>query len=224
MPAPIAWRTGVFFGLRVRDVDCACKLFRREALRGHPGRVGRGVLLGRAAHQAAGGRPDGRRGRRAALPADGRLADRRQADGHLPRRPGLLAPAPAHLGEPRAGPAARRADRRRPEPEASSPRSASARVGVERVDEVPEDVEARVDHGSRRSISRHRRPSSPSSPSPPSAPRPAWSRTVVGREDRAPRPGPPARARRTAGRRSRSSGRPRSRRGGRGTSPRRGPR
>ena len=47
--------------------------------RGHPRRVGRGVLLGRAADQAARRRADRRRGRRAALPADGRLADRRQA-------------------------------------------------------------------------------------------------------------------------------------------------
>ena len=49
----------IWFGLKVRDVDCACKLFRREALAGHRGRVRRGVLLGRAADQAPGRRADG---------------------------------------------------------------------------------------------------------------------------------------------------------------------
>ena len=40
--------------------------------RGRPGRIGRRVLLGRAAHQAARGRTHGRRGRRAPLSADRR--------------------------------------------------------------------------------------------------------------------------------------------------------
>ena len=72
----------LFFGLRVRDVDCACKLFRREALRGHPARVGRRVPVGRAAHQAARPRAADRRGRRAALPAHGRSGiGRRPAGG-----------------------------------------------------------------------------------------------------------------------------------------------
>ena len=43
----------VWFGLRVRDVDCACKLFRRTGAPGHPRGVGWRVLLGGAAHQAA---------------------------------------------------------------------------------------------------------------------------------------------------------------------------
>ena len=103
--------TGSSSGSRSRDVDCACKLFRREALEGVARRIGRRVLLGRAAHQAARRRPDGRRGRRAALPADRRLADRREAAGRLPRRARLLAPAPADVG--RTGARALRARRRR---------------------------------------------------------------------------------------------------------------
>ena len=62
--------------------------------RGHPRGVGRGVLLGRAAHQAAGGRAKRRRGRRPALLANGRLGHRRQALGHPAGRARLLA-APA---------------------------------------------------------------------------------------------------------------------------------
>ena len=66
----------IFFGLRVRDVDCACKLVPAPGARRAAGRVGRGVLLGRAADQAPGERPHRRRGGRAALPADRRLGDR----------------------------------------------------------------------------------------------------------------------------------------------------
>ena len=69
----------IFFGLTVTDVDCACKLFRREALERAAGRVRRRLLLGRDDHQAARRRPDRRRGRRPALPAHGGLGDRRQA-------------------------------------------------------------------------------------------------------------------------------------------------
>ena len=92
----------VFFGLRVTDVDCACKLFRRAALEGLRVEIGRRVLLRRTAHQAPGRRPDGRRGRRPALPEDRRLADRGQAAGHPPRRPRLLAAPAPHVGEPRS--------------------------------------------------------------------------------------------------------------------------
>ena len=54
-----------------------------------------------------------RRGRRAALPADGRLADRRQAAGRRPGRPRLLAAAAADVGQPRRR--ALPAERRRPD-------------------------------------------------------------------------------------------------------------
>src|SRR5665647_1076411 len=50
--------------------------------------VRRLLLLGGAAHQAAGRRSEPRRGGRAALPSDGRLAHRRQATGHPARGPG----------------------------------------------------------------------------------------------------------------------------------------
>ena len=66
----------IFFGLRVRDVDCACKLFRREALEGDPGRVGRRVLLGRAADQDAASAA-GRSPRSACRTTRGRRARRR---------------------------------------------------------------------------------------------------------------------------------------------------
>ena len=42
----------IFFGLKVRDVDCACKLFTRRGPGGRVGRVRRRVLLRRAADQA----------------------------------------------------------------------------------------------------------------------------------------------------------------------------
>ena len=53
----------IFFGLRVRDVDCACKLFRREALEGVRVGIGRGLLLGGAAGQDRGAGALDRRGR-----------------------------------------------------------------------------------------------------------------------------------------------------------------
>ena len=66
----------IFFGLRVRDVDCACKLFRREALEGvrveSGGAFFSAELLVKIAEQ---GRSD-RRGRRPALPADRRARRR----------------------------------------------------------------------------------------------------------------------------------------------------
>ena len=74
--------------------------------RGRAGRVRRRVLLGRAADQGPGRRTVRRAGRDPALPADRRLADRREAVGHLARGEGLLGPAPPDVGEPRArGPA-----------------------------------------------------------------------------------------------------------------------
>ena len=72
--------------------------------RGHPRRVGRCVLLGRAADQA--------RVRRVGTiaevgvphyPRTAGSRDRRQAVGHPPGGPRLLAPAPVHVGEPRRG-------------------------------------------------------------------------------------------------------------------------
>ena len=66
--------------------------------RGHPRRVGRRVLLGGAAHQAARRRTKRRRGRRPALPTDGGLGDGRQAVGHPAGRARLLAAAAERLG------------------------------------------------------------------------------------------------------------------------------
>ena len=152
----------IFFGLRVRDVDCACKLFTAGLARRRPGRVGRRVLLGRAADQDPQPRPLDRRGRHPALPADRRLPDRRQAVGHRARREGLLGAAAAAVGEPRAraagaagrswgpprprrpGPRGRLTHpARRIEGDGLARRAAAAAllVGVERVDELAEDVE-----------------------------------------------------------------------------------
>ena len=100
----------IFFGLTVTDVDCACKLFRRASLDGRADRIERRLLLRRAPDQAAGRGPVGGRGRRAALPAHGRLCDRRQAERHPQGRPGFLAPAPATVGEPLQGDPPRRPD------------------------------------------------------------------------------------------------------------------
>ena len=65
-------------------------------------RVRRCLLLGRAADQAAGRRTFRGRGRRAALPADGGLADGREAVGGVPGDQGLLAAPPADVGQPLA--------------------------------------------------------------------------------------------------------------------------
>ena len=100
----------IFFGLRVRDVDCACKLFTPGLAGRCPGRIGWRVLLGRAADQDPQPRPLDRRGRHPALPADRRLPDRRQAVRHRARREGLLGAATPAVGEPRARPATGPAD------------------------------------------------------------------------------------------------------------------
>ena len=96
----------IFFGLKVRDVDCACKLFRREALEGVRVESGGAFFSAELLIKVqAAGRSVGA-GRDPALPADGRLADRREAVRDLARGQGLLGPAPPDVGEPRArGPA-----------------------------------------------------------------------------------------------------------------------
>ena len=88
----------IFFGLTVTDVDCACKLFRREALEGLRVEFRRRLLLGGDDHQAPRRRPDGGRGRCPALPTDGRVRERCQAPGGLQGRPRLLEPPPADVG------------------------------------------------------------------------------------------------------------------------------
>ena len=141
----------VWFGLRVRDVDCACKLFRRAALEGVRVESGRRLLLGRAAHQAARRRADARRGGGAPLPADGRLTDGRPPGGDLARGEGLLGPAAPPVVEPGSRTAPGRGDRGgRPRgltfaAYASGGPSRGPLVpglGVERVHEVAEDREA----------------------------------------------------------------------------------
>ena len=93
----------IFFGLRVTDVDCACKLFRRDGARAASAVESGGAFFSAELLiklRAAGasvvevGVP--------ALPADGRLGDRRQAAGRPPRGPRLLAAPAADVGEPRA--------------------------------------------------------------------------------------------------------------------------
>ena len=101
----------IFFGLRVTDVDCACKLFRREALPGIRVESGGAFLSAELLIKLRAG-PDGRRGRRAPLPADGRLADRGEAAGDPAGGPRLLAAPPPPVGVARAGPVPRRADPR----------------------------------------------------------------------------------------------------------------
>ena len=122
--------------------------------RGHAGRVGRGVLLGRAAHQAPGAAA--RRSSRSACPHYPRTAG--SATGAKPRvvlravrdfwllRLRLWANRDAALSARRAGPG--RHSPRSTAPADSGRRTLAAcrhrRVQVERVDEVAEHVEARV--------------------------------------------------------------------------------
>ena len=89
----------IFFGLRVRDVDCACKLFRREALEGVRVESGGAFFSAELLIKIARAGPLDRRGRRAALPAHGRLADGREAVRDLACRQGLLDAAAAPVGE-----------------------------------------------------------------------------------------------------------------------------
>ena len=111
-PGRIGSPTGSSSDFAVTDVDCACKLFRREALDGL--RVESGGAFFSAELliklEAAGRR--GRRGRRAPLPTDGRLGDRRQAAGRVPGGPRLLAASPADVGQREDRPPTRQVDRR----------------------------------------------------------------------------------------------------------------
>ena len=100
----------IFFGLKVKDVDCACKLFRREALEGVRVESGGAFFSAELLIKVQAAGPHRGPGRHPALPADGGLADRRQAVGDLARRQGLLGPAAAacgRTGSGRAGAAAR---------------------------------------------------------------------------------------------------------------------
>ena len=100
----------IFYRLGVRDVDCAFKLFKRSALEGIRLESGGAFMSAELLIKLK------QRGRtiaevgRAALPAHGRLADGRQANGHLPRRSatsgacasgcGSTAPTALKRGEP----------------------------------------------------------------------------------------------------------------------------
>ena len=151
----------IFFGLTVRDVDCACKLFRRDALDGISVESGGAFFSAELLIKLRAARPAGRRGRRAPLPADRRPPDRREArrsssapcatSGRSgcacgPRRGSALG-----RGEPilRRGPRLRRrragSRHRRASAGAAPADSPRPDRSVERVDEVPEHLEARVD-------------------------------------------------------------------------------
>ncbi len=99
----------IFFGLTVTDIDCACKVFRRTALEGL--RVESGGAFFSAemlVKLRASGQTVVEVGR-AALPADGRRFERRQAPGRPASGPRLLAPAAPAVGQPRPRDAPRRA-------------------------------------------------------------------------------------------------------------------
>ena len=58
-PTPATYKLAnrIFFGLRVRDVDCACQAVPARGARGRPGRIRWRLLLGRAAGQDRQGGP-----------------------------------------------------------------------------------------------------------------------------------------------------------------------
>ena len=154
--------------------------------------------------------PERRRGRRAALPADRRLADRREAAGDLPRGARLLGAAAAPVGEPRA-----RALRPRPARSSASSLSRAGDAGssgrsppscsgsdVERVHEVAEQSR----RGSTIALAGRSRAALASSlvlAEPAVGARGPPGRAPPRRRRSGPRPGPRARARPTAGRRPR---------------------
>ena len=170
------------------------------------GRVRRRVLLRGAADQDPAARPLGRRGRRAALPADGRLARRarsRRSSGGRSRTSGCSACGCGRTPTGPAGAAGRSwatdAGRRvSPTSRRLRPAPAPRVVRVEAVHELAEDVElrrverlaGRLERGGGpagfRACPRHSSPSpSSSSSSVPSGMAAAWSRTCGGGEDRA---------------------------------------
>ena len=120
----------VWFGLRVRDVDCACKLFRREALAGIAVESGGAFFSAELLIKLRVGRPDGRRGRRAAPSPDGRLTDRREAERDLPGRARLLAAPPADVVEPDTCPPPRHAGDRAQHCVALTARSVAGRSAI----------------------------------------------------------------------------------------------
>ena len=147
---------------------------------GRPGRVRRRLLLRGAPDQAAGRRSVGRRGGRPALPAHGRVADRRETPGGLSGRARLLAPAARDVGEPVAGDAPRPADRSTPAADGLARRigarqlwrsSASGSTSSEFTNS--RKTSSRGSTICSPVISRVLPSPSPSSPIPPSAPSPA---------------------------------------------------
>ena len=198
----------IFFGLKVTRRRLRLQALPARGARGRPRRIGRRVLLGRAADQAPGGGPHDRRGRRAALPADGRLA--------RPAPSRRSSAAVRDFWRLRLRMWVNRARSLPPRRHASSATdggqlvaagsSPPGRSDVERVDEVAEDVEPRVDQPLAGRLERRHPGARP--------PRRRTRRRPRGRparappsdgEDPAPRRGPPARARRTAARRPRPS-------------------
>ena len=129
----------IFFGLRVED------RLRLQASGARPsgnrGRVGRRVLLGRAADQAPGG-GSGVAEVGAALPAN-RGSRPARSHGRVPGRPRLLAAAPADTNRP-GDPPRRASWPRRPAPR-SGPRRPAALGSTSSSSRIPEDVEPGVD-------------------------------------------------------------------------------
>ncbi len=141
----------IFFGVRVRDIDCACKLFKREAL--EPIRVeSAGAFF--TAELLIKLRFEGRRVGQVGVPhyaTDGRFADRRQAERRLPGGAGFLAAAAPPLGRPNESDATGRADPgqtcRRLSRYSSAARAVAVaflEVHVQGIDELAEDFELLV--------------------------------------------------------------------------------
>ena len=105
----------IFFGLKVKDVDCACKLFRRAALEGLAVESGGAFFSAELLIKLRARRPADRRGGRSALPAHRRQPHRREATGRPPGGPRLLGAAPPPVGRAAQGPRPRHADPGRPQ-------------------------------------------------------------------------------------------------------------
>ena len=106
---PIGWRIASSSASRVTDVDCACKLFRREALDGLRVESGGAFFSAELLIKL---RAAGRAVVEVGVPHYPRTAGSptgAKPHGHLPGGPRFLASAPAHVGEPAPGVATGRA-------------------------------------------------------------------------------------------------------------------